>query len=409
MHIIITIITVKGEGMQIYRTENNESIYDIARKYEVSPIKIAEDNELEIRGRLPRGREILVLTPSRTYNVRSEDTLCRIAERFKTTKEALLRLNPELQGRDKIYSGQLLTIKESTQSYGMISTNGYLYPSTSREKLTSVIPYLSYVTVCSAVYKDSYVHNIRPSEDTVSYIKGCGRAPILRVYMTELPKKNEYNDFASSIALLAKNGGFFGVTLSSLNSLSQDEERLSSLVLTARRELIENDLLLFTEGDLGGVTSYMDYSDAGILTYDKIHLSDPPSFDSGEKEALTKFADNGESCRAFIEISSFAYSGGKHIEKRDALRICDRKHADLEYDAERKLERASYGKHKIREIVFESLENTKAKLELVSELGFMGISFDIGRICTADLIAAASMFDVIGCPIMTPKVCNQDI
>ena len=46
--------------MQIYRTENNESIYDIATKYGVSPIKIAENNDLEIRGRLPKGREVLV-------------------------------------------------------------------------------------------------------------------------------------------------------------------------------------------------------------------------------------------------------------------------------------------------------------------------------------------------------------
>lgn len=409
MHIIITIITVKGEGMQIYRTENNESIYDIARKYEVSPIRIAEDNELEIRGRLPRGREILVLTPSRTYNVRTGDSLGRIAERFKTTKEALLRLNPELQGRDKIYIGQLLTIKESTTSYGMISTNGYMYSSTSRERLTAIIPYLSYVTVCAAVYKDSHVHTIYQSADIVCYIKSLGRAPMLRVYMTELPKKEEYVDFANSIAIMAKSSGFLGVTLSSLNSLSQDGERLSALVLAVRRELIENDLLLFTEGDLGGITSYMDYADAGILTYDKIHMSDPPSFETGEKKALTEFADSGESCRTFIEISSFAYSSGRHMEKRDALRLCDRKHADLEYDAERKLERASYGKHKRHEIIFESLENTKAKLELVSELGFMGISFDIGRICTQDLIAAASMFDVISCPVMTPRVCDQDI
>ena len=409
MHIIITIITVKGEGMQIYRTENNESIYDIARKYEVSPIRIAEDNELEIRGRLPRGREVLVLTPSRTYNTRSGDTLGRIAERFKTTKEAMLRLNPELQGREKIYSGQLLTVKECTPSYGMISTNGYLYSSTSRERLTAIIPYLSYVTVCSAIYKDSHVHSIYQSADTVCYIKSHGRAPILRVYMTELPKKDECVDFANSVTIMAKSGGFLGVTLSSLNSLSQDNERLSSLVLTVRRELIENDLLLFTEGDLGGITSYMDYADAGILTYDKIHMSDPPSFETGEKKALTEFADSGESCRTFIEISSFAYSSGRHMEKRDALRLCDRKHADLEYDSERKLVHASYGKHKRHEIIFESLENTKAKLELVGELGFMGISFDIGRICTQDLIAAASMFDVISCPVMTPRVCDQDI
>ena len=391
--------------MQIYRTGKDESIYDIARKYEVSPIKIAEDNALEIRGRLPMGREVLVRTPSRTYNVRVGDTLDRIALRFKTTKEALMRLNPELEGREKIYSGQLLTVKDASPSYGMISTNGYLYSGTPRDRLIAAIPYLSYVTVASAIYKGSHVHSLYPSDDTVSFIKGRGRAPMLRVYMTELPKEDK--DFADSIAILAKSGGFSGITLSSLNSLSGDAQRLSSLTLTARRALIENDLLLFVEGDADGPLSYMEYADAGILIYDKLHKSDIPSFNDGELAVYTEFAGSCECCRAFIEISSFAYSGGGYIDKGEALRIIDRKCADILNDTDKKLQRGVYGRRKRREVLYESLENTKAKLEAVSELGFMGISFDIGRICTPDLMAMASMFDIVGSPVMMPKNASE--
>ena len=78
-------------------------------------------------------------------------------------------------------------------------------------------------------------------------------------------------------------------------------------------------------------------------------------------------------------------------------------------DEDKKLQTASYGKHKRRQIAYESLENTKAKLELVSELGFMGISFDIGRACIADLMLVTSMFDVISYPAMLPKAENQEI
>ena len=390
--------------MHIYRTENNESVYDIAAEFGVSPIKIAENNELEIRGRLPMGREVLVLTPSRTYNAKGTDTLGRIAERFKTTKEALMRLNPELEGREKLYSGQLLTIKESTPSYGMISTNGYLYAGTPRERLIAIIPYLSYVTVCSAVYKDRHVRSLYQSEDTVELIKSFGRAPMLRIYLSELPGEDEVSDFAGSACILAASGGFAGVTLSCLNTITNDKDRLNNLVFTVRKTLMENDLLLFAEGDLDYDTSYMDYADAGILTYDKLHVADAPSFANGERAALEKFAYSGESTRAFLEISGFAYSGGKYIEKREGVKLCDKRRAEMVYDDERLLKRASFGKHKKREIIFESLENTKAKLELVSELGFMGISFDIGRVCTSDLMIAASMFDVISYPIMTPRV-----
>ena len=116
--------------MQIYRVKNGENIYDIAREYGLSPIKIAYDNDLEVRNRLPKGREVLLITPSRTYSVKGQDTLEGVARRFKSTKRELMRINPELGGRERLYSGQILTVKVGTPSYGMISTNGYFYPGT---------------------------------------------------------------------------------------------------------------------------------------------------------------------------------------------------------------------------------------------------------------------------------------
>ncbi len=389
--------------MHIHRTGKNENVYDIAREYGVSPIKIAENNDLEIRGILPEGREVLILTPSRTYNAKSGDTLDKIATRFKTTKEALMRLNPELKGRERLYSGQLITVKECTPSYGMIATNGYLYAGVTSDKLISIMPYLSYVTVCSAVYKDSHVSSLLTTEDTVNLIKSCGRVPLVRIYLTELPDGKDYDNFASSVSIFAKGSGFLGVTLSSLNTMNKDKDSLDALVFAVRKRLMESDLLLFVEGDAEGETSYFEYADAGILTYDKIHLTLPPSFKDGERATFEAFAYSRESSRAFIELSSFAYSQGKYIEKKEALRICDKRRATITHNGEELIQRVSYGRHKKRGVAYESLENTKAKLELVSELGFMGICFDVGRICTQDLMTAASMFDVICHPIMAPS------
>lgn len=395
--------------MQIYRVKNGENVYDIAREYGISPIKIAYDNDLEIRGRLPKGREILLIPPSRTYNVKNGDTADSVARRFKTTKQALMRLNPELGGRERLYPGQILTVKRSAPSYGMIGVNGYFYPGTGKDALISLLPHLSYVTVCSAIYKNEGVHNLFAAGDTVELVKAAGRAPMVRVYLNELPNTGKEKDFADSVSILARAGGFAGVTLSDIGSLSKDKRRLESFVFTVRRRLLESDLLLFCEGDIEGDTSYMEYADAGIVTYDKLHRNDIPSFAEGERRALENFAYSSESSRTFVEIGGFAYSDGKYFEKREAMRICDRKHGEIREDRERKLQIAAYGKSKKKEIIYESLENTKAKLELVSELGFMGISFDIGRVYIADLMMASTMFDVISHPVMLPKAENQEI
>lgn len=393
--------------MQVHRTKPEESIYDIAKEYGVSPIKIAEDNDVEIRGCLPPGRELLILTPSRSYNVKSDDTLDKIAIRFKTSKEALLRLNRELRGLEKLYQGQLLTIKDSTPNQGMIAVNGYIYMDTPRERIVSLMPYLSYVTVCSAVYRDGSIHTIFPSDEAVAIAKGYGRIPIVRIYLTELPGLDEEKDFAGSVELLAHSHGFSGVTLSSLNSKTNDKKRMESIVLSLRKQLMQSDLILFAEGDIESETSYMEYADAGILTYDKLHKPNIPTFSDGERAAFENFAYSQESCRAFVEIPSFAYSGGRYVEKREAMRITDKKRGIIENDDERKIQTASYGKHKKTDIIYESLENTIAKLGLISELGYMGVCFDIGRVAIADLMAISSMFDVISRPAMAPKACHD--
>ena len=399
---------IKGAIMHIHRVKECESIHDIAKEYGISPIKIAENNDIDLRAKLPVGRELIITIPSRTYNVKSTDTLDTIAKRFNTDKNSLLRLNPELMGREKLYCGQLLTIKDSAPRRGTVSVNGYLYSGTPKERLISLLPHLSFVTVSSAIYKDSKVHSLFGSDDTVTLIRHHGKTPILRIYLNDLPPAGCEKDFASSISILAASGRFDGIALSSLNSLNNSKERLDSLVFTVRKTLLENDMLLFVEGDAEKNTSYIDYADAGILTYDKLHKESIPCFNDGERKVFENFANTAESSRAFMEISSFAYSSGKYIEKQEAMRITDKKRGEIQADDERLLQRAIYGKGKKKEIVYESLENTKAKLELVGELGFMGVSFDIGRVCIPDLMAVAATFDLISCPVMMPKNKSMD-
>jgi hypothetical protein len=43
----------------------------------------------------------------------------------------------------------------------------------------------------------------------------------------------------------------------------------------------------------------------------------------------------------------------------------------------------------------ESLENLKAKLGLVSELGFLGVSFDISRTPINELLLLRSLFNTV--------------
>ena len=54
--------------------------------------------------------------------------------------------------------------------------------------------------------------------------------------------------------------------------------------------------------------------------------------------------------------------------------------------------RYSFGKREPHRVTFESFENIKAKLDLTYELGFMGISVDIGRCPTHTLMMFHALF-----------------
>ncbi len=387
--------------MQIYRIKENEDIYKAAARLGVSPHKLAEHNDIVIKSRLPEDKELTVITPTRTYTVRRGDTLGGISKRFDTPSSSLHRMNPELCGDDHIYIGQLLYIKSGSEGYGMISTNGYMYQACPRERLLSIMPYLTYVTLCSAVYKNGSIHSLFDVRDTVEIIRKNGRIPIMRIYMAELPDKEATREFADSAAILAKSAGFDGITISDIGKFSAKSSSLDGFMLEVRKKLMENDLLLLCEADADGISEYTEYSDMSVLTYDKLHKSNIPSFKDGEWSVFKNYAERYEGSRAFMELSSFAFTGGKYIDKSEAMRIIGKRHGRLCYDEESKTVTAAYGKGKRREIIYESLENTKAKLELVSELGYMGVSFDIGRICTPELIMMSWMFGIVERPSPT--------
>ena len=357
--------------MKIHRTQQNETLYEIADEYGVSPIRLAYDNEIENIKRLAQGRELLVLTPTRTYNVKTGDTTDKIARRFGISEERLKAYNPELCTSGKLYSGQLLAIKNMDARFGMGIANGYYYIGCTRNMLNRAMPYLSYVTVCAAIAESGDI-KMMPSVDTVvSEVHRYGKIPLLRIYVKDDTDMLSGN-FIDSATILAKAGGYDGITLSRPPA-ADDKDKLIEL----KKTMLERELLLFVEKDISDTHNCTDYADATVLTYDKLHLECMPTFEEGEKKAMTAYAEFCTPEGAFIELSAFSMIGEKYVEKVRANSIADKNKAILLFDKDTLTLSGNIGRgKKVRRLRQESLENTKAKLELASELGYLGISFD---------------------------------
>lgn len=386
--------------MFIHTVENGDTVFKIARKYATSPMKIIENNALENPDMLSVGEQLLILTPTRTYTVRGADTLARIARRFGVRRELLLANNPYLCGEDKTYPSEVLAIKYDAPTFGAIAANGYCFKGYDPEKLRRAIPYLTYLTVASVRTDGEKIERLFDDTPVIEVARNSGRIALMRAYIDRdsdfYGKRDDGKRLIDMLIGEAKARGYGGITLAAPRG-GDCTEGYCEFLLEMRKRLIGCDLILFTEVDLNTEGARADLADASVLMYSKCQLDDIPSFEAGERRVFEQYAEEYESGRAFIDLPAFAVDGDDVFEISGALNEAHRGRHELENDKEKKILSFDYTHFKgtrgeRRKMRFESVENVKAKLELVSELGYMGVSLDVSRTPVSTLMMMHSMF-----------------
>ena len=132
--------------MVIHVVQREESLYSIARQYNVPISQILNDNQLPDPTRLVVGQTIVIRFPLQVHTVQPGQTLQSIALQYGLTVRQLQRNNPILGGGTTIYPGQTLVIMYRQQTEGTLSVNGYAYPFIDRGLLQSTLPFLTYLT-----------------------------------------------------------------------------------------------------------------------------------------------------------------------------------------------------------------------------------------------------------------------
>ena len=385
--------------MFIHTVKSGDTIFKIARAYSTSPMKIIENNGIENPDLLTVGEELLILTPTRTYTVRGTDTLQKIARRFGVKKNTLLANNPLLCGEDRIYPGQILAVKYDAPSFATVAANGYCFRGYDKERLLRALPYLTYLSVGCA-YADSGRLGFTFDDSEVRGLgQAAGKIMMMRIYdrdgrMHESSASEEA--FISLIINTAKSRGYGGITLASCGD-SMRCEGYSEFLLKLRKRLLGCDLILFTELDESSPRSLCELADGCVLIYDKGRKESIPDFADAEARVYTEFANEKESAKTFIDLPAFASCSGEVMEIGEARRIARRRNLEIRHNDKTLMQEFDYtrfsaGHSKRCRVCFDSLKSTKAKLELVAELGFMGVSFDASRVEVATLMMIQAMF-----------------
>lgn len=374
----------------IHTVDENESLYDIARKYNTSAAQLAENNGLWEGERLIIGEELIVPIPTRTYTVKNGDTLGSIARRFGVKKQELLSINPSLFGKDDIYPTKSLAIKYEKENLGMAAANGYLSEKCPTDAFYRVLPYLVYVTLGGAVTDGESVYPPKRSREIAAEIKRHNRLPLLRIYdKTDgafLSSKTRRSNLCDSIIDTTRDEGFLGVVLVSAASAKAEYR---DFLLELRKRMIGSELILLTE--CCGEFPSAELTDGNILVFSKIDGDIGEPFDKFEGKILSEYAERSESSKTFVDLCAHAYDGGNFIplkKLRGELSHGEKIHTD-------KNSLISSYKHRGGSVYFESLSNIKAKLEKIGELGYMGINVDIENVPTSHLVMYHMMFSPV--------------
>ncbi len=385
--------------MRIHTVKTGDTVWNIARKYSVAPAKIIEYNGLENPDRLSVGRKLMIFSPTRTHTVRGGDTLESIALRYAVTRDEIIGYNPVLEGGEKIYPGQILAVKFSSPEYGLGAANGYFTRGCDASRLSAMLPYLTYVTFPSCRYSYERLTELSAPGDALRAVRESGRFPIMRIFCDKDTKISCENFVKSAIAR-AECEGYSGICIAT-PEISKSPREFSEPLFSLKRKLMEHNLLLFTELDgnryQAGLGEISEICDTVILNYEKGHLPDMPSFRDGEERLLTEYAMEAECQKTLLDLSCKAYINDEPLEIGEAYEIARRSGSEIGYDEEARMSFFHTKRYSRKEkdevrICFEAAENTKAKLDLLGELGYMGISFDIKSVPCEQLMLFYTSF-----------------
>ena len=98
------------EYFNYYKVEKGDSLYAIARRYNINPELLASMNGIELDDYIYPNQQILIPKNGYSYYITAEgDTLKTVADTFKTTQDNLIKNNKTVY----LLGGQLLVNKKT--------------------------------------------------------------------------------------------------------------------------------------------------------------------------------------------------------------------------------------------------------------------------------------------------------
>jgi len=165
--------------MLIHIVAAGDTLYQIARTYQLSVARIISDNGLLYPYKLVSGQALIITQAALVHTVIAGDSTYSIAIEYDISVQELYQNNPELADRNPLYPGQMLVIAFQDEKLRSIGVNGYAYPFVDRHVLRRTLPYLSYLSIFSYGMREDGSLIYPDDEELLRYARMYQAAPIL--------------------------------------------------------------------------------------------------------------------------------------------------------------------------------------------------------------------------------------
>lgn len=404
--------------MMIHVIKEGETMGQIANQYGVNLDHLLADNGLTFSEQPVIGQAIVIQIPEQVHIVRPGESLYDIAREYQMTVYALFRNNYQLRGRAEITAGEELVIRYQNQGAGgVFVTNSYAYPYITTELLREQLPYLSYFTPFTyGIREDGGLVDL---EDAVmlEVTEEYETKPLMHLStLTEEGRfSNErasmiFNDSQKQEALIeeilrvVQQKGYLGVDVDF--EFIFPEERYDYITFLQNLRLRLNPLGYPLFSALAPKTSDMqmgmlyeghDYAGIGaavngvlLMTYEWGYTYGPPMAVAPIENvrrvveyAVTRISRD----KIFMGVPTYGYDwklpyesgnpGAPSVSPVKAIELARRYRADILFDETAKSPWFRYTDESgtLHEVWFEDARSIQAKLELAKGFGLRGIGY----------------------------------
>ena len=404
--------------MDIYVVQPGDSLFEVARKFGVSPDTLFSVNGLAGLPYLVVGQTIVVPTTETSYTVRRGDTLWSIARSFGTSPDTIAQVN-RIDNPNALQSGMVLRIPQRSQNYGYIEVNGYIEPSTS-EKETAAIrevgEYLTYLSPFSyqvradgslapigdtAMLTEARKYRIAPLLVVTNFLNGTFDTQLADTILTS---ESVQDTLISNIIAVLRSKGYYGVNVDFERISPSNRESYNSFLrrlvaaLHPLGYVVSTALAPKTSGtQTGAWYGAHDYAAHGeivdfviIMTYEWGWSGGPPYAVAPVDlvEDVIQYAVSViPSRKILMGMPLYGYDwtlpyvrGGKwakRVSPQEAIRLAAEHGANIRFNAQTASPTFRYfdANNVEHEVWFEDARSVRAKLLLVNKYDLRGVSY----------------------------------